>query len=162
VAISFHLVQKAWCDQTPADSRKVMADGIWVTHRQAIEEMKARGVRNVLEDLHIGRSEIIAANADPDSQSIVVRIHAYSRDYEVNAENKMVSGDREMRLWTEDWSFTRSASAKTKQGSGTRQTCPNCGAPLNLDNAGVCGYCRELVMSGKHDWVLSRIEQVYS
>lgn len=161
VAISFQLVQKAWCDQTPSESRKVMADGIWVSHKQKIEEMAGRRVRNVLEDLHIGRSEIKSAHTDADSDSIVVRIHAYSRDYEVDAENRIVGGDRVLRLWTEDWTFTRSSSATTKQGSGTRQTCPNCGAPLNLDNAGVCGYCREMVMGGKHDWVLSRIEQVY-
>jgi len=162
VAISFQLVQKAWCEQVPSESRKVMADGIWVTHKQKIEEMAGRGVKNILEDLHIGRSEIVAANTDPDSESIVVRIHAYSRDYEVDPGNKIVAGDRELRLWTEDWSFVRSATAVTKQGSGSRQTCPNCGAPLNLDNAGVCSYCREMVMGGKHDWVLSRIEQVYS
>ena len=69
---------------------------------------------------------------------------------------------RVMRLWTEDWTFTRSSSATTKDGSGTRQNCPNCGAPLDLDAAGTCAYCKQLVMAGAYDWVLSRIEQVYA
>ena len=140
-----------------------MADGIWVRHRTQIEEVAAAGRKNVLEDLHIGRSEIIGCVTDADSDSITVRIHAYSRDYDVAAEGgQIVRGDRVMRLWTEDWTFTRSSTATTKVGSGTRQTCPNCGAPLDLDAAGTCAYCNELVMAGAYDWVLSRIEQVYA
>jgi len=163
VAISFTLVQRAWCDQLPAESRKVMADGIWLRHRTQIEEMAAAGKRNVLEDLHIGRSELIDCVTDADSDSITVRIHAYSRDYDVAMDGgQIVRGDRVMRLWTEDWTFSRSSSATTKAGSGTRQNCPNCGAPLDLDAAGTCAYCQQLVMAGAYDWVLSRIEQVYS
>ncbi len=163
VTTSFNLVQRAWCEQLPAESRKVMADGIWLRHRTQIEEMAAAGKRNVLEDLHIGRSEVIGCVTDADSDSITVRIHAYSRDYDVSAEGgQVVRGDRVMRLWTEDWTFTRSSSATTKVGSGTRQTCPNCGAPLDLDAAGTCAYCNQLVMAGAYDWVLSRIEQVYA
>ncbi len=107
-----------------------MADGVWLRHRTQIEEMATAGKRNVLEDLHIGRSEIIGCVTDADSDSITARIHAYSRDYDVSAEGgQIVRGDRVMRLWTEDWTFTRSSTATTKVGSGTRQTCPNCGAP---------------------------------
>ena len=172
VSTSFNLVQRAWCEQLPAESRKVMADNIWLRHRTQIEEMAAAGKKNVLEDLHIGRSEIIDCATDADSDSITVRIHAYSRDYDVatapaDSEGKtqaatIVRGDRVMRLWTEDWTFTRSSSATTKDGSGTRQNCPNCGAPLDLDAAGTCAYCNQLVMAGAYDWVLSRIEQVYA
>jgi hypothetical protein len=178
VSTSFNLVQRAWCEQLPAESRKVMADGVWLRHRTQIEEMAAAGKKNVLEDLHIGRSEIIDCVTDADSDSITVRIHAYSRDYDVAAvpagaggntepagtpgPGKIVRGDRVMRLWTEDWTFTRSSTATTKDGSGTRQNCPNCGAPLDLDAAGTCAYCRQLVMAGAYDWVLSRIEQVYA
>ena len=163
VAASFYLVQRAWCEQVPAESRKVMADGIWLRHRTQIEEMAAAGRKNVLEDLHIGRSEIIDCVTDADSDSITVRIHAYSRDYDVEATTgELARGDRVVRLWTEDWTFTRSSTATTKAGSGTRQTCPNCGAPLDLDAAGTCAYCKQMVMAGAYDWVLSRIEQVYS
>ena len=31
---------------------------------------------------------------------------------------------------------------------------------VDLDLQGVCKYCHEAVMSGKYDWVLTRIEQV--
>ena len=38
--------------------------------------------------------------------------------------------------------------------------CPNCGAPLDVDLAGMCRYCKAPVMSGEYGWVLARISQV--
>ena len=37
--------------------------------------------------------------------------------------------------------------------------CPNCGALLKINMAGVCEYCNGKLSSGAFDWVLSRIEQ---
>jgi hypothetical protein len=162
VGTCWYLVQKAWCEKIPSESRKVMADGIWVDHKRKIDDMIANGKTNVMEDHHIGRIDLVAAQADSDAESVTARIHAYGRDFTLDRNGACIDGDRLRRLWTEDWVFTRAASAITKQGQGTKENCPNCGAPLNLSDAGVCPYCNEMVMAGRHDWVLSRIEQVYA
>lgn len=161
---AFYLVQKAWCDQQPAQSRKVMADGVWVRHKAQMEELGAANKTNVLEELSIGTSTIVDANTDADNDSLTVRFYAVCRDYDIDKDSKkIVRGDREMRGFQEDWVFQRSSKAITRPDGGTlSQKCPNCGAPLNLDNAGTCAYCKEMVMGGKHDWVLTRIEQVFS
>jgi hypothetical protein len=39
------------------------------------------------------------------------------------------------------------------------KVCPNCGAPLEINQIGECKYCKAAVASGRFDWVLSRIEQ---
>jgi hypothetical protein len=39
------------------------------------------------------------------------------------------------------------------------KVCPNCGAPLEINQVGECRYCNAAVTSGRFDWVLSRIEQ---
>ena len=162
VNTSFMIVQRAWTEQLPAESRKVMIDALWVEHKAKIEAMTAQGYKNILENLHVAQSQIVNAISDADSDTLVVRLHCYSNDFDINpADNTIMRGDRLTRLWTEDWSFTRSSNATSKAGSGNRDNCPNCGAPLALDNAGVCGYCNEMVMAGKYDWVLSRIEQIY-
>ena len=38
--------------------------------------------------------------------------------------------------------------------------CPHCGAPLDLNQSGVCSYCHSVVTSDDHDWVLAKIEGV--
>lgn len=160
---AFYLVQKAWCDQQPAESRKVMADGVWVRHKSQMEELANANKTNVLEELSIGSSTIVDANTDADNDTLVTRFYAVCRDYDVDkTSGKIVRGDKQMRGFQEDWAFQRSSRAVTRPDGGTlSQKCPNCGAPLNLDNNGTCRFCKEMVMGGKHDWVLTRIEQVF-
>jgi predicted lipid-binding transport protein (Tim44 family) len=158
---AFFLVQKAWSEQKPELSRQVMADGVWQQHRSQIEAQQAAGTRNLLDGLAVGSAQVLAATSDQSYDTITVRFLAASADYDVNQGGKIVRGDRQVRQWVEDWVFQRSSSATTRSGGGTLdQKCPNCGAPLDLDLGGVCQYCHAPVMSGKYDWVLSRIEQV--
>jgi predicted lipid-binding transport protein (Tim44 family) len=158
---AFFLVQKAWSEQKPELSRQVMADGVWQQHKSQIEAQQAAGTRNQLDGLAVGSAQVISAQSDQSFDTCTVRFLAASADYDVNQAGKVVRGDRQVRQWVEDWVFQRSSSATTRPDGGTLdQKCPNCGAPLDLDLAGVCQYCRAPVMSGRYDWVLSRIEQV--
>jgi len=158
----FFVVEQAWTEQKPELSRRVMADGIWQQHKAQIQGYQSSGRRNVLEGLAVGKADIIAAASDQTHDTITVRILAACADYDVDvAKNKIVRGSRDIEQWTEDWVFQRSSKATTKTDGGTmQQRCPNCGAPLDVDLAGVCRYCKASIMSGDYDWVLTRIDQV--
>ena len=157
---SFFLVQKAWCDQDPDQSRQVMADGIWQTHRTQIDEMKGRGRKSVMEELGVDRCTIVSADSNASKDTIVVRVEAHAKDFEVEiASGKRKDGDRSTESWVEQWTYQRASSASTKTDGGTmNQKCPNCGAPLKVDLAGICKYCKANIMAGDHDWVLTHID----
>ena len=60
-----------------------------------------------------------------------------------------------------DWTFQRSSQATTPPGglsAAATATCAGCGAPLKLDAAGDCIYCKAPAAAGKADWVLVAIE----
>jgi predicted lipid-binding transport protein (Tim44 family) len=159
---AFFTVQEAWTERKPEMSRQVMADGIWQQHRVQIEGYQRSGRQNVLQDLSVGAATIIGASSDQSKDTITIRFLAACADYDIEvASGKRVRGNKSVDQWSEDWVFQRSSSATTKTDGGTmQQRCPNCGAPLNLDLAGVCHYCKAPVMSGAYDWVLARIDQV--
>ncbi len=159
---SFFVVQQAWSERKPELSRRVMADGIWQQHRVQIEQYQAQHRRNLLDGLAIGNATVVAAHSDQTYDTVTVRIHAASADYDVDdSSGKVVRGNRNIGEWTEDWVYQRSSDAVTKPNQGTLSAhCPNCGAPLDVDLAGVCSYCHAPIMSGKYDWVLTRIDQV--
>ena len=46
-----------------------------------------------------------------------------------------------------------------QEGTRSPIQCPNCGAELKINMAGVCEYCESKITRGDFDWVLSRIEQ---
>jgi predicted lipid-binding transport protein (Tim44 family) len=161
---AFFTVQEAWTELKPEMSRRVMADNIWQQHRVQIENYRTSNRRNVLEDLSVASANIVSAHSDTAFDTITLRFLAGCADYDIDTSNdkhKVVRGNHDFTQWTEDWTFQRSAEATTKTGGGTMASkCPNCGAPLDLDLAGVCKYCRAPVMSGKYDWVLMKIDQV--
>ena len=158
---SFFLIQKAWTEQDPDQSRQVMADGVWQTHRTQISDQKTKGVRSVMEDLAIEKATIAEASSAGGKDTIALRFDAHCKDYEVDiVSGKRKGGDKDVKAWAEVWTYQRSAEATTKTDGGTlSQKCPNCGAPLKVDLAGICKYCKANVMAGDQDWVLVRIDE---
>jgi hypothetical protein len=163
---AFFTVQEAWTDRKPEISRLVMHDGIWQQHKFQIGQYLAAGKQNVLEHLAVQNTVLVAADSDASFDTVVIRFFASCADYDVDVSSdrrKVTRGSTAVEPWAEDWIFQRSSAAVTKPHAGTlNKRCPNCGAPLDLDLAGVCAYCRAPVMSGEFDWVLTRIEQLPS
>jgi len=159
---SFFVVEQAWSERKPEMSRRVMADGLWQQHKVQIDQYTAQHRRNMLDNLSVGNATVVAAHSDQSYDTVTVRILAACADYDVDDQSgKVVRGNRDVNQWTEDWVYQRASDATTKVGAGTmNQHCPNCGAPLDVDLAGVCSYCKAPIMSGKYDWVLTRIDQV--
>lgn len=163
---AFFTIQQAWTERKPELSRQVMHDGIWQQHKFQIDQYISANKQNVLENLAIQNSRIVAANSDESFDTIAVRYFASCADYDIELDDdkrKVVRGNKQIADWAEDWVYQRSSKAVTKPNQGTmNKKCPNCGAPLDLDLAGVCKYCKAPVMSGEFDWVLTRIEQLPS
>ncbi len=161
---AFFTIQQAWTERKPEISRQVMHDGIWQQHKFQIDQYLSQQKQNVLENLAIQNTRVVSAHTDESFDTIMVRFFASCADYDIDLSNdkhKVVRGDKSIADWAEDWIFQRSSKATTKPNGGTMaKKCPNCGAPLDLDLAGVCKYCRAPVMSGEFDWVLTRIEQL--
>ena len=34
--------------------------------------------------------------------------------------------------------------------------CPNCGAPININSAGICEYCNSKIVDDSKNWVMSK------
>ncbi len=158
----FFTVQQGWVERNPDLSRRVMADGLWQAQRFQVQSYLEAHRRNVVDNLAVANIWPVAASCSSSTDVVTVRILAACTDYDVDdATGAVVRGDTEVRSWAEDWTFQRSSSAVTRPGGTTMgERCPNCGAPLDVDIAGSCRYCKAPIMSGDYDWVLARISQV--
>ena len=160
VKAAFRTLQDAWCAQNLDAGRGFLSPGAYFTWRAQLETMAAEGRRNVMEHLLVQRIDPVTIVHGRVFDDITVRITASAADFDVDAGNKIVFGDRTVRPFTEDWTFQRSIGVATTQKPGTLEnTCPSCGAPVALNQIGECRYCKAAVTSGKFDWVVSRIEQ---
>jgi hypothetical protein len=159
---AFFALQKAWMDRNLEPARVYMSDGIYHRWKTQIDAMIAAHKKNMLDNLVIGGVQIVKVQTDPNFDTVTVRIDASAADYEVDdtTANKVIYGSRQNQNFTEYWTFIRSGSARTKAGEGAEVTqCPNCGAPLSINESGVCSYCKATVTSGQFGWVLDNITQ---
>ena len=61
--------------------------------------------------------------------------------------------------FTEYWSFLRRRSTIPGKPGLMEGHCPNCGAPIEMNESANCTNCHALLRSGQYDWVLSEITQ---
>jgi Tim44-like domain len=157
---TFFVLQNAWMARNLEPARVYLSDGIYNRWKLQIDQMLAMHKRNVLDDLAINGCTLARVAGDANFDSITVRIDAWAADYEVDDQNKMVSGDKKAAPFTEYWTFIRSRAAQTRVGETAQITqCPNCGAPVQLNESGVCAYCKAVVTTGQFGWVLDNITQ---
>jgi len=96
----------------------------------------------------------------PDGDRIQVHFDLVSRERMLDDRTgKLISDVGDDRRSGENWTFSRKAGAKTVVSGGVvAAKCPNCGAPLALDETGHCRHCNASVTTGDRDWVVTSIQ----
>jgi hypothetical protein len=155
----FDELQTAWSTLNWERARPHETDNLFQMHQYWIDAYKRQHLRNALDQAHITALQPVKIKQDAFYISITLRIGAQGYDYTADEQGKVVSGSKtKLRSWSEYWTFIRSRNAKPAPAKADLN-CPNCGAPLRVNNAGVCEFCGGKITSGEFDWVLSRIEQ---
>lgn len=156
----FENLYESWASQNWEKARPVMTDRLFQSHNYWINEYRAAGVMNRLENRKIQRIELVKIETDKFYETVTVRIHASMLDYAVDRSGKIIGGSRtKPRDFTEYWSFVRSRKAVKKEDQFNADACPNCGAPIKMGMTGVCEYCNSKVSEGDFNWVLALIIQ---
>jgi hypothetical protein len=155
----FDELQASWSALNWERARPHETDNLFQMHQYWIDAYKRQHLRNVLDQCRVTALQPVRIKEDAFYISITMRIGAQGYDYTVNERGNVVSGSNTApRYWSEYWTFIRSRKAKSLAAKA-ELNCPNCGAPLRVNNVGVCEFCGGKITSGEFDWVLSRIEQ---
>jgi ribosomal protein L24E len=155
----FDELQAAWSALDWERARPHETDNLFQMHQYWINAYKQQHLRNVLDQCRVTAMQPVKLQEDAFYNAITLRIGAQGYDYTVDESGKIVSGSKsKLRYWTEYWTFIRNRKARPAPASADLN-CPNCGAPLKVNNAGVCEFCGGKITSGEFDWVLSKIEQ---
>ena len=157
---AFFALQQAWQDRDLTASRPFMSPGLYLGWSSQVQQLIELHKKNVLDGLHIDGLDVVKVVHGQAFDNVTVRIAATCADYEVDERTgRMIFGSRRPSQFVEYWTFQRSVGVQTTDRSILDRVCPNCGAPLEINQVGECRYCRAAVTSGRFDWVLSRIEQ---
>jgi len=159
----FHNLQTAWSSLEWEKARAYETDALFQMHRYWIERYKRQQLRNELEAIQLTKTEICKLEPDPFYETITVRMHASMFDYTVKTNGQVVGGDKNTpRQFTEYWTFVRRSNVDNEREDSVPKDdsqCPSCGAPIQVNAAGICEHCQSKLSSGDFDWVLALIEQ---
>jgi predicted lipid-binding transport protein (Tim44 family) len=151
-------LNEAWNTQNLAPVRGLVTSSLLQYLQFWIDEYKRQRLANRLEQARVTHIALAKVTRDKYYDAITVRLFADGMDFTLDAAGDVVGGNRETRRkYTEYWTFIRMASRKG--AVTTNASCPNCGAPLAISDAGACTHCNAHVGAGEFDWTLSKIEQ---
>lgn len=104
----FFKVQAAWMRQDLSLADGLLGDDLAGEYRRQMEEMKARGVVNRLENIAVRSVEIIDAGLDRGQAWVTMKFTANLLDYTVDAQTgEVVEGDSATPVkFEENWTFS--------------------------------------------------------
>jgi DNA-directed RNA polymerase subunit RPC12/RpoP len=149
----------AWSRRDLGGARPYVSDGLFGYLQYWVTAYERQGLRNVLEGMRIVEWKTVKIIRDRHYDSLTLRLWGSGRDYTVRqATGDVVSGNPKSDcFYSEYWTLIRGAGVKGAPRAD--KSCPNCGAPLDVNMAGQCEHCGAKITSGEFDWVLSKIEQ---
>lgn len=158
VALIYAKLNEAWNAQDMKLARGLTTVALRDYMDYWIKEYQRQGLHNQLVNASIETIQLAKVIRDRHFDAITIRVRAGGNDYTVDRGGSLVGGSKTfVRQYTEYWTVLRSSS---RRGPVTATpTCPNCGAPLQITDAGACGHCNAMVENGQFDWILSKIEQ---
>ena len=160
----FMKIQQAWNDRNWKVIRPFESQELFSQHNQQLEEYIKNNKINKIEKICIRYCGLKNYRVDGDKEVLIVELHATMRDYVVDATSNQVLESDPNRDWfmKYDMTFNRKKGVLTDAGKSNKSTtnCPNCGAPTEITSAGQCEYCKSIITTGEHDWVLSNIVSI--
>ena len=160
----FMKIQQAWNDRDWKVIRPFETQELFSQHSQQLDEYIRNNKINKVEKICVRYCGLKNYYVDGDKEVMVVELHATMRDYVVDATSNQVLESDPNRDWfmKYDMTFNRKKGVLTQVGRSNKSTtnCPNCGAPTEITSAGQCEYCKSIITTGEHDWVLSNIVSI--
>lgn len=155
----YNELNAAWTRGDLGGARPYVSDSLFGYLQYWVTAYQRQGLRNVLEGMRIVEWKTVKVIRDRRYDSITFRLWGTGRDYTVRqATGDVVSGNPKVdRFYSEYWTLIRGAGVHGAPKAD--KTCPNCGASLDVNMAGLCEHCGARITSGEFDWVLSKIEQ---
>jgi hypothetical protein len=161
-------VNAAWNQGDMRPARALISDGVFVRFQTQLAMLKRANLRNVMADWESVSAELVWAESDALWDTLDVKMVGRARDAEVAASASAGDAARQaseapLEEYEEVWSFVRRRGKATPDGKAGIPVmdgkCPGCGATVVMSETVRCTYCKALMNSGEHDWVLAEITQ---
>ena len=144
--------------------RPYFADALYQQFDRQMKQLRLNRRTNYVERVAVLSVDLKGTYQDKGEDVIVAEIYARITDYTLDDETgKVVAGSRDHeKFMTYEYSLSRPIGRKTEpraEGVSERH-CPNCGAPLSVNESIKCPYCDSVLTFSDHDWTVYSIKGI--
>ena len=148
----FVRIEEAWMNFDLEKVRDCITDEMFNMYESQLTSMEMNGEQNIMKDFRLLNSAITQASKQNNMLQVKTRYTVEFYDYIINRSTKAIvrgNSNRKMRMVYE---FTFIKDIENKK----LDKCPNCGAEININSAGICKYCNSKLVDDSKDWVMSK------
>ena len=146
-------IEDAWMKFDMENVHNIMTVEIFNMYESQLSIMDVKGEQNIMKDFVLKGSAITDAIKQNDNIEIKTQYIIEFYDYIIEkSSGKVLRGtsSRKIRMHYE-FTFIMSDNKDAKI-----DTCPNCGAHVEVNSAGTCEYCGSKIVGNNTNWVISK------
>lgn len=145
-------IQFAWMNFDEETLRNCLTDEMYNMYLMQLDTLKVKHQKNIMYDIKYIGSSIKEKYEENGQETIVMNMQVSCYDFIINTKNnKVVRGSSsKLNIYSYELTFVRTKENKQID------ICPQCGAPVEGNNSGVCEYCRSTLISNNYTLVMSK------
>ena len=153
----YKTIQFAWMNFDTDTIRKYTTDEMYNMYLMQLETLKVKNQKNLMYDIRYIDSKIVNKYEENNQETYVINMVVSCHDFIIDTNTKKtVRGNPSYKYrYTYELTFVKTVDNKELD------ICPRCGAPVDLNNSGVCEYCNSTLISNNYTLVMSKKEMKY-
>lgn len=143
--------------------RPYFTDALYQQFDRQIKSLIANKRINYVERISVLDVALRGFFQEGGEDHLVAQLKTRITDYTVSEEDgKLLSGSKTAeKFMTYEWDLSRPTGTMTeKAGEVTERHCPNCGAPLSVNESAKCPYCDSVITFHDHDWTIYAVKGI--
>ena len=146
-------IQTAWMNFDTDTIRKLTTDEIYNMYSSQLDTLKLKKQKNIMKDITLEEVKIIDIKKVNNIITVSVYMRVKCYDYVIKEKTgETVRGKDKNKIIIEYiLSFVKSSI-----NNNSEETCPNCGALVDINASATCPYCDSTLVKDASDYVMSK------
>ena len=143
--------------------RPYFTDALYQQLDRQIRSLKANKRINVVERIAVLDVNLRGFFQEGGNDHLVAELKTRITDYTVDEDTgALLSGSKTAeKFMTYEWDLSRPTGTLTEAaGATTQRHCPNCGAPLSVNESAKCPYCDTVITFRDHNWTIYAVKGI--
>ena len=155
--------QNAWQAKDMEPLRPYLTDAMYNKCDRQLDALRQNHQTNRIERVSVLGVDLMGWKQEGGFDMMVARLRTRIVDYVVDDRSgEVIRGSNTAEKFMEyEWDLLRSSgltTASAAAGGTTAQSCPHCGATIDINRSAKCPFCDSILTTDTFDWAVSEIK----